>query len=126
MLLRRRLIVETEGDLVVEWELQDGIVLATHEHEEDGHVGATCVAIAVEIEANSHLVAGGRREERGRVDRRLSLGLSVTYGDRERKSRIIGSLHNCESKNLSQWMSDGREGSIRKSQDLRLVYLASP
>ena len=62
------LVDEHEVDLLLEGPWQQGVVVATHQCEEEGEVCAFAHAIPVGVEAHGHLVTDRACEEWSRVD----------------------------------------------------------
>ena len=63
MLLQWTLVKQVQRDLVSERPQQQRVVLAAHQHEEEGDVRRLAHAVAVEVDAGAHLVAVARRVE---------------------------------------------------------------
>lgn len=62
------LVDQHEVDLLLEGPGQDGVVVATHEGEEEGQVCPFAHAVPIRVETHAHLVADRSREERARVN----------------------------------------------------------
>ena len=57
--LLRSLIIKTKCDFVTDGKFQSTIIRTPHKHEEEGHMGVPCIAIAVKIQTSLHLVSSG-------------------------------------------------------------------
>ena len=71
------LVEDHKGHFLLEWPRQQLVEVTPTEHKEERHVRVAPGAVAVRVDARSHVVAVFACVKRGRVDRQVAAGLRL-------------------------------------------------